>query len=189
MAGFLTLPGFELHTVATAETPLLDLAEQGRFRADLAHALSTLVIDMPPLAARSEDIPLLCQFFVEKFNKQGERQFSGFAPPAIDELCGYGWPDNIDELGEVVDAACRRADGPFVEQGDLPEQIRWACIAEAHPRRPDEPIVLDAFLEQIEKELIGRALKRAKGNKTKTAELLGMTRARLHRRLDHFGLS
>jgi DNA-binding NtrC family response regulator len=189
LAGFLALPGFEMDAIATAQEPLLALAERGGFRADLAYALSTLVIDMPALVERGEDIPLLCQCFVERFNAAGGRQLSGFTSEALDLLCGYSWPENADELADVVARACQAADGPLVEPRHLPDKIRWAQQAVAHPRRAEDPIVLDQFLEEVEKELLGRALKRAKGNKTKAARLLGMTRARFHRRLDHFGLS
>jgi DNA-binding NtrC family response regulator len=189
LAGFLTLPGFELYTISTSQDPLCRLAEQECFRADLAHALSTLVIDMPPLSARPQDIPLLCQCLVERFNAKGGRQLSGFTSEAIDELTICQWPENVDELAEVVDLACQAADGPFVEARQLPDKIRWAHQAVAHPRREEQPIVLDQFLEDIEKELIVRAMKRAKGNKTKAARLLGVTRARFHRRLEHFGPS
>ena len=71
LAGFLSLPGFEFYTVSTAQQPLSELVDQGRFRDDLAYQLSTLVIDLPPLTARASDIPLLCQFHLETFNALG----------------------------------------------------------------------------------------------------------------------
>ena len=189
LAGFLALPGFEIYSIATSEGSLIKLARQGEFRTDLAHALSTLMIDLPPLAQRPEDIPLLSQHFLEKFNAQGARQLSGFSSEALDELAGYAWPDNIDELSELVESACRAAEGPAVETHDLPGQFHWATCADAHPPKTDEPIDLDAFLAGIEKELIVRALRRSKGNKTRAAQLLGLNRARFHRRLEHFGIS
>jgi DNA-binding NtrC family response regulator len=189
LAGFLALPGFELQAIATAQEPLFPLAERGGFRVDLAYALSTLVIDMPALLARPEDIPLLCQCFVERFNAQGGRQLGGFTSEALDLLSGYTWPENIDELADVVAHACQAADAPLVDCRHLPDKIRWAQQVVAHPRRDEDPIVLDQFLEEVEKELIARAMKRAKGNKTKAAKLLGITRARFHRRLEHFDSS
>ena len=71
---------------------------------------------------------------------------------------------------------------------DLPEKILWAADATAHPRRSDDPIELEQFLAGMEKELITRALRRAKGNKSKAARLLGLTRPRLYRRLIQLGL-
>jgi DNA-binding NtrC family response regulator len=189
LAGLLALPTFELCAISTSEHSLTALSDRGAFREDLAFALSTIMIELPPLCRRREDIPLLCQHFLEKTNAQGDHQLSGFSPEALDELAGYEWPENIDELSEVVELACRAAKGPVVEAEDLPRQIHWAATAAAHPPKPDEPIDLDAFLAGIEKELMVRALRRSKGNKTRAARLLGVNRARFHRRLEYFELS
>lgn len=187
LAGFLALPGFELYVIATAQEPLLTLSGRGEFRRDLAHLLSTLVIEMPPLAARAEDIPWVCQSLIERYNARAGRQLGGCTPEMLDMLAGYPWPGNVDELAEVIAAACAAADGHLLDVRHLPDKIRWAQQVVAHPRRGGEPIVLDQFLQEIEKELIERAMRRAKGNKTLAAKLLGMTRARFHRRLDHLG--
>jgi DNA-binding NtrC family response regulator len=189
LAGFLELPEIELFTLATARTSLQRLASRGRFRRDLAYALSTLTIRLPPLAARQEDIPLLTQFCLEEFNAEGNQQLAGFAAAAMDELVAYPWPGNIAELMDLVREACQRAKGPQVQAGDLPERIRLASGAVAHPRPEDETIDLDAFLAGIEREMIERALAAARGNKTRAAELLGVNRARLLRRLVQLGLA
>ncbi len=186
LSGFLSLPDFELNSIATAEQSLVMAARQDRFHPDLAHALSTLTIHMPPLSQRPEDIPLLCQYYVERFNAEGGRQLAGFTSEALDELAGYAWPENIDELAELVEAACRSSHGPVLDVGDLPAPIRWAAAADAHPRRVDEPIDLDQFLAGIEQELMRRAMQRSKGNKTKAARLLGVNRARFLRRWEQF---
>jgi DNA-binding NtrC family response regulator len=188
LAGFLALPGFELYVIATAQEPLLTLSARGEFRGDLAHLLSTLVIEMPSLAARAEDIPWVCQSLIERYNSRGGRQLGGCTPEMLDMLASYPWPGNVDELAEVITAACAAADGPLLDVRHLPDKIRWAQQVVAHPRRGGEPIVLDEFLQEIEKELIERAMRRAKGNKTQAAKMLGMTRARFHRRLEHLGL-
>ena len=188
LAGFLALPGFELYVIATAQEPLLDLSARGEFHGELAHRLSTLVIEMPPLSARMEDLPWVCQSLVERDNTRAGRQLGGCTPEMLDMLAGYSWPGNLDELAEVIGAACAAADGNLLEVRHLPDKIRWAQQVVAHPRRDGEPIVLDEFLQEIEKELIERAMRRAKGNKTQAAKLLGMTRARFHRRLEHLGL-
>ena len=111
-----------------------------------------------------------------------------FSPEALDRLDGYGWPGNVDELAQMVAEAHERAEGVEIQVDELPERIRLAADAAAHPHRAEETIVLDEFLGRIERELIRRALARAKGNKTRAAKLLGMTRPRLYRRLVHLGL-
>lgn len=121
-------------------------------------------------------------------NAESERQFTGFTEDALDALAGHRWSGNLDELAEVVRQARARAQGPRIGVEDLPETLRLAAHADAYPPREVERIVLDEFLESVERELIARALAQAKGNKTLAAELLGVSRARLHRRCEQWGL-
>ena len=88
----------------------------------------------------------------------------------------------------MVAEGCRAAAGPEVQADDLPERLRWVAEAATRPRRKEEAIVLDEFLGRIERELIRRALARAKGNKARAARLLGLTRPRLYRRMVQLGL-
>lgn len=189
LAGFLLLPGIELHTMATARAPLQRLAAKGKFRGDLAYALSTLTISLPPLKSRPSDIPLLAQFFLEQQNIPGQRQFGGFAPQAIEQLATYPWPRNIDELAQVVREAAERAASSQIAAADLPERIHLAAQSLAHPPRDDGSIRLDDFLAGIERELLERAMRAARGNKSKAAHMLGIHRARLLRRLVQLGLA
>ena len=174
--------------VSTARAPLGELAADGTFRPELACALSTVEIRLPPLRARLDDLPLLAQMFVEEQNRQGSKQLAGFTPEAIDRLAAYAWPSNVDELAEVVAAAHQLAELPHITPGDLPAKLHVALEAAARPRKREETIVLEDFLARIEEELIRRAMAKAKGNKTKAARLLGMTRPRLYRRLVQLGL-
>jgi DNA-binding NtrC family response regulator len=107
---------------------------------------------------------------------------------AIDQLAAYPWPENVDELAELVHEAWDAAAGPLILPGDLPEKIRFAAGAQAYPARVEETIVLDQFLADIERELLVRAIRQAKGNRAQAARLLGLSRARLLRRLDHFNI-
>jgi DNA-binding NtrC family response regulator len=158
------------------------------FRADLAAMLSTIVISLPPLAQRRGDLPLLAQLFLEDCNAAGGRQIGGFSQAALDRLDAFPWPGNLDELAQAVAEAHRKAAGPEIGVDDLPEKLRAAAQAAAQPRRVDETIVLDEYLGRVERELIRRALTRAKGNKARAARLLGMTRPRLYRRMVQLGL-
>ena len=179
---------FPPRLIATAATGLADAVRLGKLRNDLASLLSTVVIELPPLAERREDLPALLQLFAERLNADGEKQVAGFSPEAIDALDAHEWKGNIDELSQVVAQAHQSAEGVWIGPNDLPERIRLGAEAAAHPPRKEETIVLDDFLAQIERELISRALTQAKGNKTKAAKLLGMTRPRLYRRLVQLGL-
>ena len=188
LAAILSARLFPMRLIATAEQSLLEFARRGRCREDLAALLSTIAIELPPLAQRREDVPLLAQLFSEEANVRGGKQLGGFSPEALDRLDGYSWPGNLDELAQTVAQSHARADGPLVQAGDLPERLRWAAETAIRPRRKDDTIDLDEFLGRIERELIRRTLARAKGNKAKAARLLGLTRPRLYRRMVQLGL-
>jgi len=188
LVGVVSIGELNVRTIATARTPLVELAADDRFRRDLAFALSTLVMQIPPLAERTSDIPLLAQYFLEQTNAHGRKQLSGFSEEAIDQLLAYLWPENVDELSEFVRSSCEEAIGPVVQASDLPERIRLTAEAAARPPHLEESIVLDDFLAEIEKELFQRAMRQAKGNKAKAARLLGVTRQRVLRRGDFFGI-
>ncbi len=184
------LAGFDapLRVMATSNEPLEVLVAAGGFRGDLACALSTLTIALPPLSKRLQDLPLLAQMFLEDSNARAAKQLAGFAPEALDALAGYAWPGNVDELAEIVADAHAHAEGSLVTPRDLPKRLHLAAAAARYPRKVDESIVLEEFLARVERELIERAMSQAKGNKTKAARLLGMTRPRLYRRLVQLGL-
>jgi DNA-binding NtrC family response regulator len=188
LAEVLARRSFKLRLIATAAQPLEQLAVAGTYRADLAALLSTITIELPPLARRREDLPLLAQLFLEDGNARGGKQLGGFTPEALDQLDAYPWPGNVDELAQVVAQAHQQAEGPQIGPRDLPERIRLAAAVAAHPPRTEETIELDEFLGRVERELIRRALAQAKGNKAQAARLLGMTRPRLYRRLLQLGL-
>ena len=188
LARVLGNPSFPLRLIATSQQPLAELARRGKYREDLAAVLSTVTVELSPLAERREDLPLLVQTLVEENNARRSRQLGGLTPEAMDLLAAYSWPGNVDELAQVVAEAHRRAAGTVIVAADLPASVHLASKAAAHPRRPEETIVLDEFLGRGERELIRRALALAKGNKAKAARLLGLTRPRLYRRMVQLGL-
>lgn len=188
LAGFLALPNIELRTLATSSVALERLAAKGKFRRDLAYTLGTLTIALPPLAKRSVDIPLLAQHFVEEANRGRNEQLSGLQPAAQELLSGLPWPGNIDELAKAVREACNQATGPLVTAANFPAWVHLAKNARAHPPRRHEAIQIDKFLAEIERELMVRALAAASGNKSRAAQLLGVSRPRLLRRLSQLGL-
>ncbi|WP_425615244.1 helix-turn-helix domain-containing protein [Anatilimnocola sp. NA78] len=188
LAGFLLLPGVELPAISTASRSLHKLAARGKFRQDLAFALSTFTLQVPALGKRPEDVPVLAQYFLEQQNARGGVQHSGFASDAMELLSLFPWPGNLDELAEVVRQACEQATSPLITATDLPERLHHGRESLVHQQLDEPTIKLDAFLAEVEKELLQRALKKSGGNKTKAAELLGVHRARLIRRLVQLGL-
>lgn len=188
LVGLLGGRTFPLRAMATARRSLVELARAGDFRADLAAALSTIEIVLPPLAERRGDLPLLAQFFLEEVNARGGKQIGGFSPEAMDALDAHPWARNLDELSSAVREAHAHAESTQIGIADLPQHLRLAAAAAAHPRRVETTIVLDQFLAEVEVELIRRAVARVKGNKAKAARLLGISRPRLYRRMEQLGL-
>jgi DNA-binding NtrC family response regulator len=188
LAALLRAGDFRLRLMSTAGAALVDMARRKQFNEELAVALSTITIELPPLVERRQDVPQLAQSLLEQANSRGGKQVGGFTPEALDRLHAYSWPGNVTELASVVDACHASAAGPFVRSTELPDKLRHSADANARPRRKDENIVLDEFMAKIERELIERALARAKNNKARAARMLGLTRPRLYRRMVQLGL-
>jgi transcriptional regulator with PAS, ATPase and Fis domain len=174
-----------LRTMATASD---ELTGQQGFRADLATALSTMTIRLPPLVERLEDLPLLVQWLLERANRQQPRQVEGVTPEAFDRLLNHPWRGNLDELAEVIEAAHRGCSSTMVHATDLPASLQLTADAERYPPRAPPRIQLDKYLGAIERELIERALSTAAGNRAQAARLLGIQRTRLLRRIAALGL-
>lgn len=154
----------------------------------LQHAVSTISIDVPALDDRAEDLPLLAQSFLEQCNRGSARQVGSIRPDALDLLAIYRWPGELDELRGVIASAHSACTTHEVTPAELPVVVHHAAKAAALPRRTAEKVVLDEFLAEIEREVIQRAMERAGGNKSAAADLLGITRPRLYRRLVQLGL-
>jgi DNA-binding NtrC family response regulator len=158
------------------------------FDRSLAIALATLIICLPPLHERRGDLPLLAQLFVEECNRATGNQIGGLKRGAVELLATYSWPGGIDELRDVIQTAHAAAAGTEITSADLPPIIHHAAAAAEIPAPSTGPIDLEAYLVRIERELIERALRIADGNKTRAAELVGMTRPRFYRRLEQLEL-
>lgn len=165
---------------ATADTATLE--------PQFVSALSTIRVDVPSIAERLEDLPLLCQFFLEAANRASQKQVGSLRPEALDQLALYRWPGGLDELRSAIFAAHTAAATYEITPADLPPIVHHAAQAAAFPRRTPENVNLDELLESIEREVIIRAMAQVNGNKSAAADLLGMTRPRLYRRLVQLGL-
>jgi DNA-binding NtrC family response regulator len=174
--------------MATSSVALDELSQAGKFHPELANLFSTLAIRMPSFTERAEDLPLVAQAFLEEVNARGGKQLSGFTPETLDLFAANPPRGGWDELAEWVREAHERATGVFIDRAALPDRVRYVSEAEAYRRPAEETIDLEKFLAEIELELIERALAKAKGNKTKAAELLSMNRPKFYRRLEQLGL-
>ncbi len=152
--------------------------------------LGTILLELPPLRERLDDLPLLAQMFLEDGNAKNAVQRAGFSSSALDLLASYPWPGNIGELERVITTIHDKGTTSLVGSQELPERLRHVFDAAASPKVQEDvlPIQLEEYLQKIERKLIQQALDRASGNKTKAAELLGISRPRLYRRMEWFGL-
>ncbi len=158
----------------------------GQIRPDFYFALTTLVIRLRPLRERRDELLFLAQHLLERANQRGGTQKTGFSPEALAVLESYDWPGNFHELARVIDHAhgSARGDGSWVDVLDLPASIRGNQGAAYLPPPMPSPIKpLDQLLTEVEQRSIERALKQARGNKSRAADLLGISRPRLYRRI------
>jgi len=157
--------------------------EAGRFREDLYYRLNIVNIHLPPLRERKEDIPLLIASFISEFSKENNKTIKGIDPKAKSALYNYRWYGNIRELRNTIESAVVLAKGEIITLDDLPPSVR----------REDEQgyIRLDIGLTmaEAEKEIIRQTLYYTKNNKSKAAEILGIGRKTLHRKLNEYGLT
>ncbi len=160
---------------------------------ELRAATATLTLQMPPLASRPEDLPLLAQGYVEQIQRKSgsvEATFSvgGFTNDALDHLVLYDWPGELEELRRVVSDAYQHCKGATIDSDDLPAVVHHALRHAELAQVPLSPISLDDYLAKVESTLLLRALELTEGNKTEAARLLSVSRPRLYRRLVHLGL-
>ncbi|MEX0912665.1 MAG: sigma-54 dependent transcriptional regulator [Gemmatimonadota bacterium] len=153
----------------------------GNFREDLLYRLNTVEIHLPPLRDRREDIPLLAKHFLERRSVQYRKHLSGFAPDAMQALLDYAWPGNIRELEHTIERAVLLASGDVVRVADL--NLRGPATAV-----DERPTLEEMALEDVEKVLIQKSLRRHDGNVTQAAQALGLSRSALYRRLQRYGL-
>ena len=183
LLGYLRLPGLTTRIITTASRELIGCE---RFDAALAQRLCTLVIQLVPLSDRREDVPMIAQAILESKNDQTSRQFSGFSRQANEMICEYDWPGNFGQLADAIDEAAHNANGPIIEVDDFSTDFHHAIKAQRFAQVAETKIQLDTYLIDIESQLVQRAIAQAKGNKTKAAELLGISRGKLLRRLAMF---
>jgi two-component system response regulator HydG len=178
----------DVRVIAATNRNLAKLVEDGGFREDLFYRLNVVVLDMPPLRDRREDIPLLAQHFLKKFAEQNTRSFKGFTPQAIDRMLRYHWPGNIRELMNAVERAVVLGTGEYLGVEDFPVTPAVKDFLE----KDDHHVLLEGIpctpLEEVEKAAILSTLDAVEGNKSEAARRLGITRKTLHKKLKKYGL-
>jgi len=174
----------DVRLVAATNRDLRAALEQGTFREDLFYRLNVVPIDIPPLRERKEDIPDLMDHFIARFASETSKTIRGITPAARQLLMNFHWPGNVRELENIIERAVTLSNGPVLDVGDIHLDIaRAATTAAASPSLPQ-----GITLEQWEDEMIREALRRANGNKSQAARLLGLSRNALRYRLSKIGV-
>ncbi|HEY3963002.1 MAG TPA: sigma 54-interacting transcriptional regulator [Planctomycetaceae bacterium] len=178
-----------LRLLASSQLDFPALEANKNLRPDFLGLISPLLIQIPRLSGRSDDLPVLAQHFLEQQNRQNPKQAGGFDEHVWPLLLRYDWPGNLDELASVVGEAHAHATASLILPDDLPYRFHTALDAqELPPPRELPPLQLDPLLTKVETRLIALALERSRNNKSKAAELLGINRARLLRRIEQLGI-
>ncbi len=175
--------------MAAALNPLDRLVESDEFLNELHYALTTIVISVPSLRSRPEDLEPLAQFFLEEFNRGESHQITGFHNDVWQQFRRYNWPGNVGELRAVVAESRQVCTGPDIETNHLPFRFRTGVSGQTiGPKVRKRSENLDPLLLRVEREQIELALAEARHNKARAAELLGITRPRLYRRMEVLGI-
>jgi len=190
LQNFQTASQSETVRIMTASSVLLsDLYEQEKLLPDFYYLISTLQIQVPPLRERHEDLELLAQHFLENQNRYQQKQVSGFAPGVLSLFHEYYWPANLDELSQVIQAAFQATPETVITRDSLPLRLKTGIDARAlGPTLPSSIRPLEQTLQQIETEQILQALEQTRNNRAEAARLLGLTRAKLYRRIEALGI-
>ena len=175
----------DVRLIAATNRDLRQALEQGTFREDLYYRLNVVPIDIAPLRERKEDIPDLVNLFVTRFAGESGKGIEGITPQAMQILVNYHWPGNVRELQNIVERACALSKGPQLEAGDIHIDQRPSKGGNGAPGFLPEGMTL----EQWEDEMVQEALKRANGNKSQAARLLGLSRNALRYRLSKIGIA
>ncbi len=174
----------DVRVIAATNVPLTALVEKGEFRRDLYYRLSVMEIDLPPLRERREDIALLAVHFLERHSRRMGKPVAGLSPAVLAALLRYDWPGNVRELENLMQRMIIMCRGDRIEADVLPAHLADARSAEAHPIDYMPP----QSLEEMEAYLIRKTLRKTSGDRTLTAEILGIDKSTLWRKVKRYNI-
>jgi DNA-binding NtrC family response regulator len=172
----------DCRVIAATNRDLSQAIKQGQFREDLYYRLNVVNIHLPPLRERKEDIPLLISSFLTEFAEAAGKRLEGLDAKARTALYNYHWPGNVRELRNCLESAVVLSRGSLISLEDLPPHIRTDAD------KNYVKLSLGLSLAEAEAELIRAELLAQNGNKTRAAEVLGIGRKTLHRKIQEYGL-
>ena len=175
----------DVRVVAATNQDLRAALEQGTFREDLYYRLNVVPMNIPPLRERNQDIPFLARHFVQKLSPEMGGRVEAITDGAIEKLMAYHWPGNVRELENVIERSLVMCAGTQLDAAD----IKLEAAAPRPRSQTDSHFLPEGLtLDQYEQEIIREALKRADGNKSQAARMLGLTRNALRYRLSQMGM-
>jgi len=182
----------DVRVIAATNQKLSQAVAEGRFRDDLYYRLNVILVEMPPLRDRAEDVPLIAQRFLQRFAGEMGKEISGFDVDAMSALVGYPFPGNVRELENVVERAVTFETSDSIRAMNLPPQIMGTSPNERAMKTlgtlPHGGVDLEDVMATIEKNLLGEALERTRGNRTEAAKLLGISFRSIRYKLDKYGM-
>ncbi len=170
----------DVRVISASNRDLKELIHQGRFREDLYYRLKAIDIELPPLRQRREDIPLLVEHFTHKFSEELKKSVPEVSEEALRILIGYAWPGNVRELENVIHRAMTLSQTEAI----LPEDLPASMVQEPDENLLEKSLQGKYTIDQLEKEYIRKVLIEVGRNKSKAAEILGLDRKTLYRKLE-----
>jgi DNA-binding NtrC family response regulator len=181
LGGGATIP-VDVRIIAATNRDLHQALEEGALREDLYYRLNVILLRVPPLRERMDDVPILAMHFLRKYAARERSAMGGIGEAAMNVLLSYAWPGNVRELENAIERGVVLGQGPQIQPQDLPPQV--------HRRSDDQRLSIPAHLtlEEIEKLAIAQALRLTGGNKSEAAERLGIHRTSLYDRMRRYGI-
>jgi DNA-binding NtrC family response regulator len=173
--------------IAATNKDLAEEVKKGNFREDLFYRINVIVLTVPPLRDRREDIKEIFDHYVAKFSRENRKAVKAIEPAVYHRLLNYNWPGNIRELRNVAERMLVLLKGETITVNDLPHDIRGEGTDEALNSLKVN-ISNGGTISELEKEAIRQKLAETEGNKTNTAKALGISRRTLYRKIDEYGL-
>jgi len=175
----------DVRVIAATNKPVEESLESGAIRKDLYYRLSVITIHLPALRDRADDIPLLVEHFLKKHQRSYGSTVAGVDPQAMDTLMKYLWPGNVRELENLIEMLLAYGKSPIIRMTDLPERI----VESVQPQRKASMLGDEVFtLKEAERKLIINALAKSKGNKSLAAQMLGISRKSLYKKIEDYGI-
>jgi DNA-binding NtrC family response regulator len=175
----------DVRVLAATNLDPQEAVQKGKLREDLFYRLNVFAFRLPPLRERKEDLPLLIQAFINEFNSRNQKSIAGVDQQAMRMLEHYLWPGNVRELRNVIERATILSSGPFIEPKHLPPAL---ADEPPVPHQPQVALAPGVTVEEAERRLIMMTLEHTRDNKTRAAEILGISLKTLHNKLNKLRL-